>query len=156
MKNKKSILIIALSGVLYLASAITFTVVSMGNNIRILSEEEKLFNDEFDLRSTNAFFDTLHNYNLHKSSTFTEAQIDSSPTASERLINNNIDYFSWTSQLCKEYTVCLSNEVRPFFPPEETRNNEIKRVENITLSNRKTSGAPKSLAQMTPGLRSDL
>ena len=77
MKNKKSTLIIALSGVLYLASAITFTLVSMCNNIRILSVEEKLFNEEFDLRNTNGFFDTLHIYNVYKSSSFTEAEINS-------------------------------------------------------------------------------
>lgn len=135
MKNKKSILIIALSGVLYLVSAITFTVVSMGNNIRILSEEEKLFNEEFDLRSTNGFFDTLHNYNVYKSSTFTEAEINSFPKATQKLIKNNIDYFSWTSQLSKEYTDYLNNEVRPFFPPGESRNNEIERIEHITLTN---------------------
>ena len=65
MKNKKSILIIALSGVLYLASANTFTVDSMGNNIRILSDEEKLFNEQFDVRSTNGFFVTLLNYHVY-------------------------------------------------------------------------------------------
>ena len=131
MKNKKSILIIALSGVLYLASAITFTVVSMGNNIRILSVEEKLFNEEFDLRSTNGFFVTLHNYNLYKSSTFTEPETNSFPNATQKLTKKNIDYFSCTRQLRKEYTDNLENEARPILPPRESRNNAQKR--NIFL-----------------------
>ena len=90
MKSKKSILIIALSDVLYLASEITFTVVSMDNNIRILCEEEKLCNEDFDLRSTNGFFDTLQNYNVYKSSTFTEAEINRFPRATQNLIKTNI------------------------------------------------------------------
>ena len=44
-------------------------------------------------------------------------------------------HFSGASQLSKEYTDYLNNEVRPFFPPGESRNNEIERVEHITLTN---------------------
>ena len=91
MKTKKSTLIIALSGVLYVATAVTFTVVAMGNNIRFLSEGEKLFNEECGLRSTYGFFDTLHNCNVYKSSMLTEAETNSLPNATQKLTKNIID-----------------------------------------------------------------
>ncbi|MGL5591612.1 MAG: hypothetical protein ACRDCF_02650 [Mycoplasmoidaceae bacterium] len=135
MKNKKSIIVISLSGIIYLASAIAFAVVSIGNSISVMSSEESSLNEEFGLRSKNGFFDSLHNYNVYKSFTFTEVEINSFPKATQNLIRNKIDYFSWTSQLSQEYTSYLNNQVKPFYPNGSARDKEIARVNNIILIN---------------------
>ncbi|MGL5640141.1 MAG: hypothetical protein ACRDCD_00575 [Mycoplasmoidaceae bacterium] len=135
MKNKKSIIILSLSGVVYLGSAIAFAAVSIGNSISVISPEESKLNEEFGLRSKNGFFDSLHNYNIYKSFTFTEVEINSFPKATQNLIRNKIDYFSWTSQLNQEYTSYLNYQVKPFFPKGAAKDKEVTRVNNIILIN---------------------
>ncbi|MGL4617174.1 MAG: hypothetical protein ACRCUM_02955 [Mycoplasmoidaceae bacterium] len=135
MKNKKNIIVLSLSGIFYLASAIAFASVSIGSTISVTSSEENLLNEEFNLRSKNGFFDSLHNYNVYKSFTFTEIEISSFPKATQNLIINKIDYFSWTSQLSKEYNNYLNDQVKPFFPEGPSKNKEITRINNIILIN---------------------
>ncbi|MGL5245999.1 MAG: hypothetical protein ACRC8C_00290 [Mycoplasmoidaceae bacterium] len=135
MKNKKNIIIISLSGIIYIASAIAFSVASIGNSISVSSPEENLLNEEFGLISKNGFFDSLHNYNVYKSFTFTEIEINSFPKATQNLIRNKIDYFSWTSQLNQEYTTYLNDKVKPFFPNGDAKDKELGRINNIILIN---------------------